>query len=63
MKVKLLTSMVSARASYSAGDIIEVTAEVAERLIDRHMAEAVLAPKRSQPAKAVKPKKNKKAEE
>lgn len=63
MKVKLLTSMVSDRASYSAGDIIEVSNEVGERLIDRHMAEAVLAPKRSQPAKAVKPKKNKKAEE
>jgi hypothetical protein len=63
MKVKLLTSMVSDRASYSAGDIIEVSNEVGERLIDRHMAEAVLAPKRSQPAKAIKHKKNKKAEE
>ena len=63
MKVKLFTSMVSDRASYSAGDVIEVTAEVAERLIDRNMAEAVLAPKRGQPAKAIKPKKQKKAEE
>lgn len=59
MKVKLLTSMVSDRASYSAGDVIEVSDEVAERLIGKHMAEAVLAPKRSQAAKAVKPKKKK----
>jgi len=60
VKVKLLTSLASARSVYSAGDEYECSADEAQRLIDKGFAETVRtkpvekAVRRSKPEKAAK---------
>lgn len=46
MKVKLMTSMAGANESYNVGEIIDVDAAYAKRLIERGFAEKVATPRK-----------------
>ncbi|MEQ8251571.1 MAG: hypothetical protein RIB41_10070 [Oceanibaculum nanhaiense] len=55
MKIKLKSSFVAGRASYAAGQLVDLPDHAARRLIDRHQAELVDDADMSSTERAVRP--------